>query len=359
MSFSEKTKKALGITTTNNTQKYTYSLLPIAFKGTRFWKPIIAVFVGIVLSTILQAVVLILSYYGLNFDKSHTFIAYINMLTGQINGTNLPVLFVMFSSVGVMLPAVFITLFICRMTPIRMISSVELRLRWKFLFKSLLVSLSIILVATLGITALDNSLFDLSLPKEAASGSFWILFIILVFVCIPIQCVAEEYIFRGFIMQTLGAWFKSPVLAILIPSIAFAFAHLYQAWAFFDVLIFGLLSGYLAHKTGGLEASIAIHTANNVFSILSVIFIYKSYDPNASGSFISLLITVVELLAITFIVLFMAKKANLQTTFNVSENLNNKYVLANTSENEHRIILSTKSANTGLNNSDKNYFSNH
>ena len=38
-------------------------------------------------------------------------------------------------------------------------------------------------------------------------------FFVICLILIPLQCIAEEYLLRGFLMQTIGSWFKIPVLA--------------------------------------------------------------------------------------------------------------------------------------------------
>ena len=90
-----------------------------------------------------------------------------------------------------------------------------------------------------------------------------ILFLIVLFITVPLQSIAEEFMFRGVLLQTLGSWLKIPVLAIVIQAIIFAFAHGYNSFGFFETLVMGLICGFFAWKTDGIEVSSAIHTANN------------------------------------------------------------------------------------------------
>jgi membrane protease YdiL (CAAX protease family) len=58
------------------------------------------------------------------------------------------------------------------------------------------------------------------------------------------------------------------VLAGLVTAVLFAFAHGTQdPWLFSDRLAFGLVASWLAWRTGGLEAPIALHAANNLVSL--------------------------------------------------------------------------------------------
>ena len=64
-------------------------------------------------------------------------------------------------------------------------------------------------------------------------------------------------------MQTLGSWFKIPLLAIVIQAIIFALFHGYNSFGLLEVLVMGLIYGFFAWKTNGIEVSSALHTANN------------------------------------------------------------------------------------------------
>lgn len=94
----------------------------------------------------------------------------------------------------------------------------------------------------------------------------------------PLQAAGEEYAFRGYLTQAIGsvagaladsrgarrrAWVRG--LAIVVPAILFALAHGAQNWPLFgDRLLFGLCAGYVAVRTGGLEAGIVMHAMNNL-----------------------------------------------------------------------------------------------
>ena len=94
---------------------------------------------------------------------------------------------------------------------------------------------------------------------------------------VAIQTGAEEVFFRGYLQNRLAARFRSPVIWLFVPSIAFGFAHfapglpglnswLYVAFAAF----FGVLAGDLTARTGSLGAAWGWHFANNSFAVLIV-----------------------------------------------------------------------------------------
>lgn len=80
----------------------------------------------------------------------------------------------------------------------------------------------------------------------------------------PLQCVAEEYIFRGLIMQTFGSWFKVPIIAIVLQTLIFASAHPYNFVGVLEIWVAGIGLGIAAWLAKGLEASCAIHIVNNM-----------------------------------------------------------------------------------------------
>jgi len=104
---------------------------------------------------------------------------------------------------------------------------------------------------------------DTAINGAKGTYHFSILFLIVLFISLPIQSIAEEYMFRGFLLQMLGSWSNIPALAVVIQAIIFAMAHGYNSFGFLEVLAMGLVCGFFAWKTNGIEISSAIHTANN------------------------------------------------------------------------------------------------
>lgn len=79
---------------------------------------------------------------------------------------------------------------------------------------------------------------------------------------------AEEIVFRGLLLQLCGTWLSSPTLALVLPTLAFVFAHDYDWWGRLDVALFGIGAAVVVMWTGGLEAAVAMHTANNLWLLL-------------------------------------------------------------------------------------------
>ncbi|SDT42231.1 CPBP family intramembrane glutamic endopeptidase [Actinoplanes derwentensis] len=145
--------------------------------------------------------------------------------------------------------------------PAGTLSSVAGRLRWGRLGRFLLLAAPVVALMT-GVTMLlpgENTTF------VAFDGSQLALGLAVVLLLVPLQAAGEEYLFRGWILQSFGAWFASPWPGIVVSSLLFGLAHgIGSAWLLADVIVFGLLTAVLTVRTGGLEAAIALHVANNV-----------------------------------------------------------------------------------------------
>ncbi|HCO03551.1 MAG TPA: CPBP family intramembrane metalloprotease domain-containing protein [Actinobacteria bacterium] len=149
----------------------------------------------------------------------------------------------------------------------RWLASVRPRLRWKFLFACLGLS-----VIALGASILVGSF----LPGGSDEGGTGhlnhftvasMLVAVVVMLTTPLQAAGEEYAFRGYLMQAIGSLSRSRWLAIVATATVFALAHGVQnPPLFFDRFAFGFIAGWLVTYTGGLEAGIALHVLNNILA---------------------------------------------------------------------------------------------
>ena len=122
-------------------------------------------------------------------------------------------------------------------------------------------------------------------------------------IIIPAQCIVEEHVFRGLIMQTLGAWFKNPILAIIIQSVIFAIVHSYNFLGVVTIGISGIVYGWLSWRTNGLEASAAIHSINNLMSFFVVALSLSSISSTVTfwDLVADVLITLVSAIAVYYV----------------------------------------------------------
>ncbi|QZY30893.1 CPBP family intramembrane metalloprotease [Nocardioides coralli] len=146
----------------------------------------------------------------------------------------------------------------------RWLSSIAPRLRWRYLLVCVGLSFAA-LILTLVVAALLPQQADTSLSGELNEFTPRIRdFMLVVLLLTPLQAAAEEYAFRGYLLQAFGGMFRSPWVAVGASSLIFALAHGAQdPPIFFDRFAFGVVAGVLVIVTGGLEAGIAMHVLNN------------------------------------------------------------------------------------------------
>jgi membrane protease YdiL (CAAX protease family) len=144
----------------------------------------------------------------------------------------------------------------------RWLSSVQPRIRWRYLFACLAIAAVVLNGVMLLSTTVDKGLsFH---PQQGLWG-----FLVVIVLTSPIQAAAEEIFFRGYLLQALGSLIVRPWFGVVASALVFALLHGTQnVPLFIDRLAFGLLAGLLVWRTGGLEAGIAAHVINNVFAYL-------------------------------------------------------------------------------------------
>ncbi len=134
--------------------------------------------------------------------------------------------------------------------------SVSPGVRWRYLLACWLLSLPLF---GLGLLASGISMWQ---PQQGAV--WWLLAIVLT---APLQAVAEEVLFRGYLLQALGMAVRNEVFAVVASALLFAVFHGVQnGWLFASRFAFGLIAGLLVVRTGGLEAPIAAHVTNNLLA---------------------------------------------------------------------------------------------
>ncbi|MGM7699660.1 lysostaphin resistance A-like protein [Microbacterium sp. A84] len=177
-----------------------------------------------------------------------------------------------------MLPALFLASRIVEGRGAGLLSSVAGRIRWGWLARTLLLALAVYAVYFAVLFALaalsgESIVIDASHPGIA-------LMLVLVLLLVPLQAAAEEYVFRGYLMQLIGGWLRHPAFAILLPAPLFVIGHGYDLWGGLSVGVFAIVAAWLSWRTGGLEAAISMHIVNNV--LIFVLGSFSLVDANAT-----------------------------------------------------------------------------
>lgn len=145
------------------------------------------------------------------------------------------------------------------------LSSVTGRLRWRCFPKPLGLAAGLFVTVNALSLLVPESLGASGGVAEGSgsSGTVWLLLLV-VLALVPVQATAEEYVFRGLLMQGIGSWLRHPAFAILLPVPLFVLGHGYGPAGQIDLAAFALAAGWITWRTGGLEAAIALHVINNV-----------------------------------------------------------------------------------------------
>ncbi|OWJ64543.1 CPBP family intramembrane glutamic endopeptidase [Inquilinus limosus] len=121
------------------------------------------------------------------------------------------------------------------------------------------------------------SFFDPAPPRRDVGIGAWVLSSLPFVALILAQTSAEELTFRGYVMQTLAARFRSPLVWIGVPTIIFALLHWdpaatngANAIILGSITVFALGATLLVYATGNLGASIGLHFGNNLMALLFV-----------------------------------------------------------------------------------------
>lgn len=223
-------------------------------------------------------------------------------------------------SVAVALPLTMAVTRWVERRPAGSLSSVLGRVRWRWLGTCLLTAapaITVMLVGSQLILLATGDETTLVGPLDAWVG--WPAFaagLLMIVALVPFQAAAEEYLFRGWLLQAFGTWLRSPWPGIVVQAVLFAAAHGWgTAWGFADLVVMGLLCGWLAVRTGGLEAAVAVHVVNNVSAFgLAAAFGGLTVDETmADAPWQLVLVDVLVLLAYTWLVTRAADRRALAT----------------------------------------------
>ena len=262
---------------TENNKITDFITYPKTFEKYRWYKPILVFIIGLIIMLIFQLILLVV--FSAIYGESA-----MDIITGggyEVLNTNLGEIFTDLSVI-VMIPALYIATKIVRDRPFSSYASSRGGWNFKLYLKALIIPF-IALMVFQGIDVVING----------ADGTyhFSILFLIASLILVPLQCTAEEFVYRGLIMQTFGSWFKIPVLAIVLQAIIFSVSHGYNSLGLVEVFVSGLIFGFLTWKTNGIEVSSAMHTANN-FSI-SLFIMFGLRSATSSPQFNDVVISIV------------------------------------------------------------------
>ncbi|WP_131740532.1 CPBP family intramembrane glutamic endopeptidase [Actinomadura roseirufa] len=190
------------------------------------------------------------------------------------------------ASLGVFLPVALLGAWGVQRRRPGTLSSVAGRLRWRWLLICCGLALAFCAVSY------GSSLVAAAFVHDDSGGDDhwvgWGRFLapaLVIILLVPFQSAAEEYVFRGWLLQAVGSCtletargrvarafsvvLRTPWPGIVLGSALFTAGHGYTGWGIVDIFFFGALSAWLAVRSGGLEAGIAMHVFNNLMAFLA------------------------------------------------------------------------------------------
>ncbi len=106
----------------------------------------------------------------------------------------------------------------------------------------------------------------------------WLPFVAAALLLTPLQCAAEEMVFRGYLMQAFGRLCRRPVVPAIASSVLFTLPHLYNpevaayglAIMAANYFAMGLFLAVVTLRDGRLELAIGAHAGNNLLLVLFI-----------------------------------------------------------------------------------------
>lgn len=170
-----------------------------------------------------------------------------------------------------------------------------------------------------GVVILVVSMSDILINKEDYVFQFdalaFIPLVVVSLLFLPIQSGTEEYIFRGYLAQGVGAWSKNRLLVVLLPTVLFALMHAanpeVKEHGFLLMMpqyfLVGLSLALIAVLDDGIELAIGVHAINNCMGSILItskesvlqtpaLFVDKEIDP--VGSLVAVTISSVLMIVI-------------------------------------------------------------
>ena len=236
---------------------YDYTRFPRNFISYRWFKPFFVLGLGVAFVFLFQ---LLLVVVAIIWTGDTSFLDSIGTSYEAMDVFSGPGALLELGSLAVILPAIALAALIVRDRPYSSYSSSRGGWNWGLFGKCLLLALGVFVVDII----VESIIFPCE-PLQIANR-FTVVGVVFCTILGPLQCVAEEYLFRGFLMQTFGAWFRIPVLAIVLQAIVFALGHTYNTIGLIAVCFNGIMWGIIAWQTKGLEATSALHIVNNMMA---------------------------------------------------------------------------------------------
>ncbi len=131
--------------------------------------------------------------------------------------------------------------------------------RWKTFVKTLAAGFVIFGIPTIIRYLLHGKAADVRFTP----GGVFLLILLM-----PLLCIAEELLYRGYVTQTVSSWFRLPVIGLIVQTIAFAAVHPYNLTGVIYIAASAVIYGLISYFSRGIESSSALHIVNNLAELI-------------------------------------------------------------------------------------------
>ena len=229
-----------------------FTIYPRQFKTYKWFKPLLIGVLFIVFFFLFASLVYLVT--SLVFHTTVTTTGYDNLNYYSAAGA-----FFNGAMGAIYIPSLLFAALIVKDRPISSYFSSMGGWRWKTFLKTFVAGFVIFGIPTIIKFLLSGKTGDIQFTK----GGF--IFLILF---MPLSCIAEELMFRGFIMQTVSSWFRMPVMGMIVQTIVFAAAHPYNLTGVIYIAASAVIYGIICICSRGIEASSALHILNNLIELI-------------------------------------------------------------------------------------------
>lgn len=236
-----------------------YATFPRKFVSYRWFKPLLVALLTVVFMLIFEAAVML---SAIIWSGNINFLNTVGTSYDDMDVFSGPGALFELGAIAVFLPALALAALIVRDRPFSSYSSSRGGFKWSAFAKCAGI--------VLAIYAIDFILEAALIPGEPLRVEilFSIDGLLMCIVLIPLQSFAEEYIFRGLVLQAVASWTKLPIAGIAVSAILFTIGHGYNDIGMIAIFINGIVWGVIVWKTKGLEATCALHAINNMSAFL-------------------------------------------------------------------------------------------
>lgn len=163
------------------------------------------------------------------------------------------------------------------------ISTSRKKINFSKIANSFLVACSIILITTITSYLISPDDYEYNFELKP-----FLILCLISFLLVPFQTSWEEYMFRGYLMQGIGAIVKNKWIPLLITSLSFGLLHYWNPevmklgpFLLIHYVSTGLFLGIITLMDEGLELALGFHAGNNVLISLLVTADWTVFQTNS------------------------------------------------------------------------------